>query len=121
HIVNTLKVYKEAPAFIREGNFGNEDVKEAILQVCSEIDRPDTPGTAARKAFYRKIVSLSDELREHFKEGVLAVTREKVIDVSRKYLDDTDNRCGIAVISDEDKLKSANKQLNESPLNLYRI
>ncbi|MGB5159178.1 insulinase family protein [Desulfobacterium sp. N47] len=121
HIVNTLKVYKEAPAFIREENFGDEDIKEAVLQVCSEIDRPDTPGDAARKAFYRKIVSLSDELRERFKEGVLAVTRKKVIDISGKYLEGTDNRCGIAVISDEDKLKSANKQLKESSLKLYRI
>lgn len=121
HIVNTLRVYKEAPAFIREGNFSNENIKEAILQVCSEIDRPDPPGVAARKAFYRKIVSLSDEMRERFKKGVLAVNREKVIDVSKKYLDDTDNHCGIAVISGEDKLKSANDQLIESPLKLFGI
>ncbi|MFH2046134.1 MAG: insulinase family protein [Pseudomonadota bacterium] len=121
HIVNTLNVFKKAPAFIKKGNFSNEDVKEAILQVCSEIDRPDTPGIAAIKAFYRKIVSLSDEMRKRFKKGVLAVTREKIIDVSNRYLEDKDNSCGIAVISGEDKLKSANEQLKESPLKLFRI
>ncbi len=121
HIINTLKAYKEAPAFIVLGNFSNEDIKEAILQVCSEIDRPDPPGIAARKAFYRKIVSLSDELRERFKKGVLSVTKEKLMDVSKKYLNDADHRCGIAVISGEDKLISANEKLPDLPLKLYRI
>lgn len=121
HIVNTLKIYEGAPAFIRPENIGDEDVKEAILQVCSETDRPDPPGPAARKAFYRKIVNLSDELRMRFKSGVLSVTREKVIDAAGRYLTGKNNRCGIAVISGEDNLKSANEQLAGSPLKLFRI
>ena len=121
HIVNTLKIYEGAPAFIRPENIGDEDVKEAILQVCSETDRPDPPGPAARKAFYRKIVNLSDDLRRRFKSGVLSVTREKVIDAAGRYLAVKNNRCGIAVISGEDNLKSANEQLAGSPLKLFRI
>jgi Zn-dependent M16 (insulinase) family peptidase len=68
HISATLKVYDGAAAFINSGHFVDEDVKEAILQVCSGIDRPDPPGPAAQKAFYRKIVSLSDEARKVFKD-----------------------------------------------------
>jgi Zn-dependent M16 (insulinase) family peptidase len=121
HIVNTLKIYEGAPAFIRPENIGDEDVKEAILQICSETDRPDPPGPAARKAFYRKIVNLSDDLRTRFKSGVLSVTREKVIDAADKYLMGKNNRCGIAVISGEDNLKSANEQLAGFPLKLFII
>jgi len=121
HIINTLKIYREAPAFIRAGNFCDEDVKEAILQVCAEIDKPDPPGPAARKAFYRKIVSLSDELRAHYKSGVLAVTREKVITAAEKYFGDNEKNCGVAVISGEEQLKSANEQLGDSALKLFSI
>jgi len=121
HIINTLKVYREAPAFIRAGNFCDEDVKEAILQVCSETDKPDPPGPAARKAFYRKIVSLSDDLRARYKSGVLAVTREKVITAAEKYFGDNERNCGVAVISGEEQLKSANEQLGDSALKLFRI
>jgi len=121
HIVSTLKIYEQAPAFIRPENIGDEDVKEAILQVCSETDRPDPPGPAAKKAFYRKIVNLSDEMRIRFKSGVLSVTREKVIDAAGRYLTVKNNRCGIAVISGEDNLKTANEQLSGSPLKLFRI
>ena len=98
-----------------------EDVKEAILQVCSQIDKPDPPGPAARKAFYRKIVSLSDEARNRFKKDLLAVTREKVMEVAEKYFDEIRKKEAVAVISGEEKLKAANKKLEGGPLKLYRI
>jgi len=121
HIVSTLKVYDGARDFIRSGDYSNEDVKEAILQVCSEIDKPDPPGPAARKAFFRKIVSLSDEMRKRFKENLLSITRHQVMDAAEKYFQDMDDRQAVAVISSEDRLKSANRELGNSPLKLFRI
>ena len=121
HIVSTLKVYDGARDFIRSGDYSNEDVKEAILQVCSEIDKPDPPGPAARKAFFRKIVSLSDEMRKRFKENLLSITRHQVMDAAEKYFQDMDDRQAVAVISSEDRLKSANRELGDNPLKLFRI
>jgi len=121
HIVSTLKVYDGARDFIRSGDYSNEDVKEAILQVCSEIDKPDPPGPAARKAFFRKIVSLSDEMRKRFKENLLSITRHQVMDAAEKYFQDMDDRQAVAVISSEDRLKSANRELANNPLKLFRI
>ena len=121
HIVSTLKVYDGARDFIRSGDYSNENVKEAILQVCSEIDKPDPPGPAARKAFFRKIVSLSDEMRKRFKENLLSITRHQVMDAAEKYFQDMDDRQAVAVISSEDRLKSANRELANNPLKLFRI
>ena len=121
HIASTLKVYDGASIFIRSENYTDEDVKEAILQVCSEIDKPDPPGPAARKAFYRKIVSLSDEARIRFKKKLLTLTRNQVKKVAEKYFAQTGRKKGVAVISGEEKLKEANKKLADNPLKLYRI
>jgi len=121
HIVSTLNVYDAAGDFIKSGGYGNEDIKEAVLQVCSDIDKPDPPGPAAKKAFYRKLVSLSDEARNRFKKRVLSVTRSQVITVAKKYFDHTERRQAVAVISSEDKLKEANERLTENPLTLHRI
>ncbi|MEA3416560.1 MAG: insulinase family protein [Thermodesulfobacteriota bacterium] len=122
HISATLKVYDGAAGFINSGRFVDEDVKEAILQVCSGIDRPDPPGPAAQKAFYRKIVSLSDETRKTFKERLLSLTRNKVIEVAAKYFDQNKSKRSVAVISGEQKLKEANEKLpDHSQLRLYRI
>ncbi len=121
HIVSTLKVYNHAFDFIRAGKYNNEDIKEAVLQICSEIDKPDPPGPAAKKAFYRKIVSLSDEARQDFKERLLALSKKKVTEAAEKYFLPGAEKQAVAVISGEQALKAANKKLAGFPLDLYRI
>jgi len=121
HIVSTLNAFDNAAAFIRSGKFSEEDVNEAVLQVCSEIDKPDPPGPAARKAFYRQIISLSDEMRIRFKTELLSLTRSKVMQAAEKYFDGQNTKKAVAVISGEDKLSAANGKLAGGPLKLYRI
>jgi len=121
HIVSTLKAFDNAAAFIRSGSFSDEDVKEAILQVCSEIDKPDPPGPAARKAYYRKIISLSDEMRTGFKRRLLSLTLSQVVRTAGKYFDENQTRKAVAVISGEDKLEAANEKLSGKPLEIHRI
>ena len=121
HIVSTLKAFDNSADFIRSGSFSDEDVKEAILQVCSEIDKPDPPGPAARKAYYRKIIELSDEMRTGFKTRLLSLKRDQVVEAAGKYFDGNETQKAVAVISGEDKLKAANEKLSGEPLKLYRI
>ncbi len=121
HIVPTLSVFNDAFSFITSGNYSDQDIHEAILQVCAEIDKPDTPAVAAQKAFYRKIIALSDELREKFKQEVLKLTRSQVIQAARKYFDPKRAEQAVAVISSEEKLKAANDELSDYPLTLHRI
>ena len=121
HLVATLKVYEGAAEFARGGNYSDEDVKEAILQVCSEIDKPDPPGPAARKSFYRKIVCLSDEIRSQFKTRLLSLTRRDVRQAAEKYFVTPPEQQAVAVVSNEEKLKEANQQLADNPLKLYQI
>ena len=121
HVVGTLDVFDRAAGFIRSGDYTDEDIKEAILQVCSDIDKPDSPGLAAKKALYRKIVSLSDKARKDFKKNLLLLTRLQIVRVANKYFDQTRNRQGVAVISGEEKLMEANEKLKDNPLMLYEI
>lgn len=120
HIVNTLRVYDAARGFITAGSYTDEDVKEAVLQVCSEIDRPEPPGAAARKAFYRKLIGLTDETRKAFKEGLLGLNRDAVIAAAKRYFGE-DREYGEAVISSETLLKAANARLGDSALEIFRI
>ncbi|MFC1828575.1 insulinase family protein [Thermodesulfobacteriota bacterium] len=121
HIVSTLKAYDNASVFVKSGNYTNEDVKEAILQVCSEIDKPDTPAVASRKAFFRKMIALTDDMRQRFKERLLELTRRQVIQVAEKYFDQGVENQAVAVISGDEQLKSANEKLVKNRLELHRI
>ncbi len=120
HIVETLNTYDKAATFICSGDYTNTDVKEALLQVCSEIDRPDPPGPAAKKAFVRSLISLSDDDRQRFKETLLVLTRDQVIQAARRYFSGEEASHAVAVISGDAQLKAANQRL-DPPLSLKRI
>ena len=120
HVAATLDVFERAGAFICGGSFSETDVKEAILQVCSEIDKPEPPGPTARKAFFRRIVRLSDELREGFKQRLLGLSRPTVLAAAERYVGGGLQGASVAVIGGEEALQAANGALAE-PLELNRI
>ena len=121
HIAGTLRVYDGAADFIRSGSFSEEDVKEAILQVCSEIDKPDPPGPAARKAFYRRIIGLTDERRLRNKENLLSLTRSAVLEAAERYFGDDQSNKAVAVISSRNLLEAANEKMTDKKLTLHRV
>ena len=121
HILGTLAVYRTAADFVRSGEFSQEDIKEAILQVCSEIDKPDPPGAAARKALYRDLVGLAEDARQAYKTRLLSVSRQDVVAVGEKYFKDSAAQSAVAVISGEEKLGQANQKLGDERLELFKI
>lgn len=123
HIKRTLDVYKKACDFITNGDYSQTDVKEAILQVCSEIDKPETPGPAAMKAFYRDITKLDDDIRRQFKDSLLKLDKKRIQDIAESYFTIDESLKGTAVISSKASLEQANIQLalEEKQLNLFKI
>ncbi len=120
HIVSTLDVFNNAAAFVLSDSYSDTDVDEAVLQVCSEIDKPDPPGPAARKAFYREIIHLTDEARQQFKERLLDLNRRRVKEAAIKYFNPDQGDHAVAVISGENQLQMANEKI-DPPLVLHRI
>jgi len=121
HIVATLRAYAAASDFIKSGEFGDEDIKEAILQICAEIDKPDPPGPAAKKAFFRQLIALSDEKRLQFKQNLLKLSRSQIQAAAERYFNQKQDRQAVVVISGEEQLNQANRKLGENPLELHRI
>jgi Zn-dependent M16 (insulinase) family peptidase len=120
HIARTLDVFSGVLDLVQSGSITSEDVKEAILQVCADIDKPDPPGPAARKAFSRRILGLTDETRLAFKKQLLQVTVKQVETVAQTYFSKDLSGTGVAVIAGEQHLEEANKQL-EKPLRRHSI
>ncbi len=124
HITRTLDVYSRACDYIMKGDYTQTDVKEAILQVCSDIDRPETPGPAAMKAFYRDIAKLTNEIRQQFKDELLKLDKQRIQSIAHRYFDLNSLKTGISVISSKSLLEQANKTLEaegQPPLELIKI
>ncbi|MFC1896094.1 insulinase family protein [Thermodesulfobacteriota bacterium] len=120
HVVRTMRTFMDTLGFARSGEYTEHDVEEAILQTCSEIDKPDSPAADARKAFYRALLGLSDRARQLFKERVLAVTRKKLMETADRYFSDVAS-LALAVVSDESTLREANTRLTQAPLKIQSL
>ena len=118
HILATMDAYQGAVTFVQTGRYSESDVQEAILQVCSEIDKPDPPGPAARKSFYRSIIGLTDADRRRYKERLLSVDAARVRSVAARRFAPA---MAVAVISGHDQLQGANQRLGRQPLTIHQI
>ncbi|MBF0413760.1 MAG: insulinase family protein [Desulfamplus sp.] len=123
NIRRTLEVYRNACDFITSGDYTEEDIKEAILQVCADIDKPETPGPASIKAFYRQILGLTDAKRQTYKESLLSLDKNSIIRAAEKYFTISEDEKGTAVISSREQLEAANQNLkgDQRELELFLI
>ena len=121
HVCRTINVFEDAGSFLNSGNFTENDITESILQLASVIDKPDTPATASKKAFYRDILSLTDEMRLAYKQRLLATGKEEILRLSAKYFDRNADEMSVSVISGAEKLESANEKLGAKGLEIKRI
>jgi Zn-dependent M16 (insulinase) family peptidase len=112
HVSRTIEAFAGALDFAVSGDYENQDVAEAILQVASEIDKPDSPSDAARKAFVRSLIGLEDEVRQGFKDDLLALTPAKVRAACERHLQAQRPLSPVCVISGSQILEKENKKLN---------
>ena len=125
NIQRTFDTYTKACDFIRQpDSYSDDDIKEAILQVCADIDKPETPGPASINAYYRNLVGLSDDIREDFKQKLLVTTKSDIKQAADKYFNPSYSKeKGTVVISSKEMLDNANKDLKEGkkPFKINKI
>lgn len=117
HILETLNAYSGAMSYIKSGDYSEEDIEEAILQACSEIDKPDSPAETARAAFFRNLISLSDKKRQDFKKKLLKVKKQDIIRAS-KHFKKSWQECSVAVLSSKEKIEETNKKIGKKKLRI---
>ncbi len=100
-IAGTLEAFRGAVDFIRSGQYAESDIDEAVLQVCADIDKPDTPAMAAKKAFFRALIRLDDATRKRFKENLIRMDRARVLQAAEAHFRDALDHSGVAVVSSD--------------------
>lgn len=120
-LLRTLDVYRQAAEWAAAGNFGESDIKEAILAVFAGLDRPLSPGGKGYREFEYQLQGLSREMRQEFRQGVLAVGKRQLMELAVKYLLDNWDKGSVAVVSAEELLQRANQDLGEKALTLEKL
>lgn len=121
HLMRTLDVYRDAVRWAAQGQFAAVDIKEAILGVFSQLDRPLSPGGKGMREFHYLLQGLTPEKRQTFRQRILAVDADQIARVAQRYLVDGWQQSAVSVVAGEDMLQDANRQLGDDALALGRI
>ena len=86
HLVQTLTEFDNSLAWLQTEAHEPRQLEEAILNVISDIDRPDSPAGEAIGTFYSSIHGRTPEQRRHFRQKVLQVTLDDLKRVASQYM-----------------------------------
>jgi len=119
HILRTLQVYDQAIDWAVAGEFPADSVKESILAVFGDLDKPLSPAGVATHEFANIRQKITLEMRNRMRQQILAVDVAALQAVAEKYL--KNGQSAVAVLAGEAALQQANDQLVDHPLELYKI
>jgi Zn-dependent M16 (insulinase) family peptidase len=120
-LLRTLDVFRQAAEWGAAGHFGENDIKEAILAVFASLDRPLSPGGKGQREFEYRLQGLTGEMRQVFREQALAVDKVRLTDLAARYLLQGWSEGAVAVVSAEELLQGANRELGEGALALEKL
>ena len=121
HLARTLKIYDDAVQWAIAGTFDQEHIKEAILSIFSDLDRPLSPGSRGSQEFANICQGLTLEMRNALRRRVLAMDRETLMTVATRYLAPDKRISSVGVVASEAALNQANLELGGESLEIERI
>ncbi len=119
HILRTLQVYDQAIEWAASGEISAEAIKEAVLAVFSDLDKPLSPAGVGAQEFANLRQGLTLEMRNRMRQQLLAVDAAALQKVAQKYLQQ--GQSAVSVLAGETALEQANAQLADNPLELQKI
>ncbi len=119
HILRTLQVYDDAIDWAVAGDFPEDSLKESILAVFGDLDKPLSPAGVGAEEFANIRHGMTLEMRNRMRRQLLAVDAATLQRVAEKYL--KNGVSSVAVLAGEPALQQANEKLGDAALELRKI
>ncbi len=111
NIVPTFKAFEEAVKTITKGEFDESDLEEAKLEMIQGLDSPISPGSQAEVAYGWWREGRTFEMRQAYRNRILALTKEEVIDAVKHIIDKQMGHGAAVIFSGRELLETANAEL----------
>ncbi len=121
HMTRTLDVYRQAIDWASAGEFPDEMVKEAILAVFGELDRPLSPGGRGYREFLHQQQGLTLAMRQAQRDALLAVTGDDLARVARTWLADRWNQSATGILGGDEMFEAAGDALKQLDMKIQKI
>ena len=101
HIKNTYQAFADSLSQVINGQFNENDIKEAKLLAFSKIDKPLAQSDEGMLIFTRNYTNLERQL---FRERLLDASKDSIIESANKYLfkERSESRASRVVVGQED-------------------
>lgn len=86
NISSTLAAFEKSIAELLKGKFDESDLEEAKLEMIQTLDAPVAPGSRGDLAYGWMREGKTLEVRQQFRDRLLAMTREDIIHAVKKHL-----------------------------------
>jgi Zn-dependent M16 (insulinase) family peptidase len=83
NVLETLSAFNRGIEWINNGEFTEEHLEEAKLQLFSTLDAPVAPSKKGLRFFQSEI---TDEMAQTRRDRIFAVTRDDIVDVCKRFL-----------------------------------
>lgn len=113
NIVSTLHVYREAIDFISRNRTSREELEKTIIGTIGSLDKPMDPSSRGYIAMIRNFTGLSDEDRLKFRNYLLDMTPELLLEAASRYFSAAIDSAVISVYSSYENLQKANEVLEK--------
>ncbi len=110
HIVETLDVYREAEAYACSAVVPPDEMDRVVIGTIGAFDKPMDPAGRGYAAMIREFIGLTDGERQKFRNGILEMTPQGLLDAARQLFEKTAEN--VAVYAAEERLKRANERLD---------
>ena len=124
NIVNSIKAFDKSIKNVLEGNFDSEDLSEAKLEIIQSSDAPISPGSRADLAYGWLREGKYPAIRQAFRDKILGLTKEQVIEAIRSEILPKREASAIIVFAGKELLEKENAkfaELHETPLTIEPI
>lgn len=124
NILNSLEAFEKSIKKIVKGDFDEDDIEEAKLEMVQSMDSPVSPGSRADLAYGWLCEGKTPEIRQEFRNKTLALTKDQIIEAVSTEIAPKWEKGATVVFAGKDLLEKENKDmiaLNKSPLKLETV
>ncbi|MGK5594109.1 MAG: insulinase family protein [Parachlamydiaceae bacterium] len=86
NIFKTFEAYQLAVETVAKGDFDEDDLEEAKFEMIQSVDSPVAPGSRAIVAYSWMKEGKTYQIRQKFRDAILAMTKEEVISAVKKQI-----------------------------------
>jgi Zn-dependent M16 (insulinase) family peptidase len=108
NIVSSLEAFQDSIENVANGEFSEEDLEEAKLEIIQSLDSPVAPGSRGHIAYAWLREGKTVSVRQKFRDHLLSLTRDDVINAVKRHIAPMFSKGAVVTFSGRELIEKEN-------------